>query len=223
MNYKIYINKMKSKTSSSSWILLSIFGIILFSSLIYLIYLFTSQKCPSGFVCMTENSYKEKQKEVKSQLPIQQPIHQQNTVDIRDHKVISDPLYPPLNRTDRTTFEGVVRETEARNINIPSRDSSDSYRLVGYLVNKDSDKDAGGNSWKLMARQKDRNESEFYIIPTNKDYDVKIPLTSDVFVGQRVKDVYTIPQEMALKSPMLNNSSYQFIELPKTDFSSRYY
>jgi hypothetical protein len=142
--------------------------------------------------------------------------------ETRDRQVLADPLYPPLNRTDRRTFESVVHETNKRNINIPVKDIGDTYRLVGYIINKDAQKDAGGNNWKLMARQKDRNEAEFYMIPTNRDFDVKVPLTPEVFVGQRFKDVYTIPKDVQFNSPMLNKSAYEFVELPKTSFADPY-
>ena len=143
--------------------------------------------------------------------------------EIRDQRVISDPLYPPLNRTDKHTFEQVALQTSVRNINVPTADMGDSYRLVGYLTCKDPYKDAGGNNWKLLARQKNRHESDFYMIPTNKDYDVKVPLTPEVVVGTRLRDVYTIPNELTFNSPMLNKTPYDFIEIPKTSFADRYY
>lgn len=142
--------------------------------------------------------------------------------DIRDRRVIADPLYPPLNRSDRYTFETTVDQTNARNINVPTNDYGDSYRLVGYLVCKDQTKDAGGNNWKLMARQKNRHESDFYIIPTNRDYDVKVPLTPEVVVGTRLRDLYSIPSQISFNSPMLNQEPYDFIEIPKTTFDPRY-
>ncbi len=141
----------------------------------------------------------------------------------RDRKVIDDPLYPPLNRTDRYTFESTVAQTNARNINVPTTDVGDTYRLVGYLTCKDPNKDAGGNNWKLMAREVNRNECDFYIIPTNKDYDVKVPLTPDVVTNIRLRDIYTIPNQLTFNSPMLNQTPYDFIELPKTKFDPRYF
>ena len=153
------------------------------------------------------------------------PVYEQKPqAQDRDLRVLKDPLYPPLNRTDRSTFDGVVRETENRNINVPTRSSDDTYRLVGYLINKNNDtKDAGGNSWKLMARQTDRNNADFYIIPTNKDHDVKVPLTQEVFAGgSKFRDVYGIPKEVQFVSPLLNQTSYEFVELPKSSFLDSY-
>lgn len=142
----------------------------------------------------------------------------------RDMQVLNNPLFPPLNRTDRNTFNSVVRETRNRNINIPSKDINDSFHLVGYITNKDinGNIDSGNNNWKLMAREKDRNESEFYLIPTNNNYDIKIPIVPEIVIGHRIKDIYSIPKNINFNSPLLNKTSYEFVELPKSDFSSSY-
>lgn len=171
---------------------------------------------PERIPMITEYRDKREEPSVQERVPM--------ITEYRDRRVINDPLYPPLNRSDRQTFESNVFQTQARNINVPTRDMYDSFRLVGYLTCKDDKKDAGGNHWKLMARQKNRHESEFYMIPTNKDYDVKVPLTSDVVVGTNLRDIYTIPNVLSFRSPMLNQSPYDFVELPKTSFQdSQYY
>ena len=216
---------VKKKTNK---LLFSIIGIIILSLLILGgIYLFTRDKCPDNHVCIHKKEYNkpsEPKQESKQEPKIiiikessqQAPIYQ--TTDTRDRRVLNDQLYPPLNRTDATTFNGVVRETANRNINVPINQSYDSFRLVGYITSQEGEKDSGGGSWKLMGKTKNRNESEFYLIPTNNNYDLKIPITSDIVVGQRLRDVYTIPKEIQFKSPMLNQAPYQFIELPKADF-----
>lgn len=139
----------------------------------------------------------------------------------RDQRVINDPLYPPLNREDRINFNNVKTEVELQNFNVPLNDIGDSYHLIGYLTYNDNDtKDSGGNNWKLFGRMKNKNQGDFYIIPANNNYDIKIPLTQDIVISERLRDLYTIPNEMQFRSPMLNNGVYKFIELPKTDFSS---
>lgn len=184
------------------------------------------EECPKGFVCTPKTHQSQQIQQIQQ---VQQTHYQKRDpleqTSMRDKRVLEDQLYPPLNRTDALTFDSVVRESRNRNINVPTNNTWDSYRLVGYIKSKQVDqeyrqplKDAGGNSWKLMARQKDRNESDFYLVPTNNNYDIKVPLTPDVFVGQRFKDVYTIPKEVQFKSPMLNTEPYEFVELPKTDF-----
>lgn len=121
----------------------------------------------------------------------------------RDRRVISDPLYPPLNRTETPVF--------------------DTYRLVGYLSNHETNKDKGGNSWKLFARMKDRHQGDFYITPVDRTIDLKIPLTNEVVVGERLRDLYTIPQEMRFNSPLLNRGPYEFTEIPRSQLDNPYY
>ena len=182
---------------------------------------YKKEECPKNHVCIPSNEYKKETDRTKV-VVVSAPT--QGAVPDRDRRVLNDQLYPPLNRTDRQTYDGVVRETTARNLNIPTTNVWDSYRLVGYLTSKDTEhRDAGGNSWKLMGRQKDRNEFDFYLVPTNNNYDIKVPLTPDVYVGQRFRDIYSIPKEVQFKSPMLNSTTYDFIELPKTDFSDQRY
>lgn len=126
-------------------------------------------------------------------------------------RVLADPLYPPLNRTDSQTFRSVVVASS------PPR-HTDTFRLVGYVVSSEAKKDSGGNTWKLFARQKDRNMSEFYLISANSNYDVKIALTPEMAVP-RLRDVYTIPNDISFKSPLLHTTPYQFTELPKSDLA----
>lgn len=136
----------------------------------------------------------------------------------RDRKVLQDPLFPPLNRTDTMTHETIKQEVDMRRLYVPTSDRSDQFRLVGYFINKDVDKkDAGGNSWKLFAREKDRHASEFYIVPTNNNYDIKIMITDDIVKGTRLRDLYTIPSNVSFSSPLLNPTPYEFVELPKND------
>lgn len=120
----------------------------------------------------------------------------------RDRRVLSDPLYPPLNRSTDMMQE-------------------DSFRLIGYLSNPDqgSKKD----DWKLFGRMKDRHQGEYYIIPVDNNLDLKIPLTQDVVVGERLRDIYNLPQEMKFKSPMLKSSTYIMTEIPKGEIGSSYF
>ncbi len=232
---------MPVKKKNNNNLLLIIIGLVVLSIVIFGgIYLYTTSKdkCPDNHVCIHKKEYSEPRLEPKQESKQEPKIviikesapqvgQQYQSTDIRDRRVLNDQLYPPLNRTDSTTFTGVVRETANRNINVPTNQSYDTFRLVGYIksksVGQEQEMDAGGNSWKLMAREKNRNESEFYIVPTNNNYDLKIPITPDITVGQRLKDVYTIPNEIQFKSPMLNQAPYQFIELPKTDFTDPRY
>lgn len=125
------------------------------------------------------------------------PCQMQRQQQHRDRRVLSDPLYPPLNRSVDMMQE-------------------DSFRLVGYLSNQNE-------NWKLFGRMKDRHQGEYYIIPADNNLDLKIPLTQDVVVGERLRDIYNLPQEMKFKSPMLKSSTYIMTEIPKGDLGSSYY
>lgn len=146
-----------------------------------------------------------------------------NEAQVRDRRVLNDPLYPSLNRTDTQTFNAVTREVRNGNLYQNQRGSGDEFRIVGYLSNNQEKRDSGGNQWKLFARMRDNNQGEFYIIPVNNNYDMKIPLTTEVIVGERLRDVYSIPNELRFKSSLLNDGVYEFVELPKTDFNSPQY
>ena len=138
---------------------------------------------------------------------------------IRDRKVLNDPLYPPLNRSDNKTHAELANNIANRNMYIRTNDVGDTYRLVGYVTNNSDEKDTGNNNWKLFARQKDRHISEFYMKPTDNNNDVKVPITDDIIVGDRLRDIYNIPKQITFKSPMFNKDPYNVVEVPKADLS----
>lgn len=198
------------------------------------------RSCPKNHVCMHQKTFNDvirskdevesiKIVETSEQIPHRRGMEDPRSGELRDptvsrdRRVLNDPLFPPLARTDRLTFDSVAYETKERNINIPTNDIGDRFRQVGYVTSQEGEKDAGGGNWKLFGREKSRHESEFYMVPTNNNYDIKVPLTPEVVVGPRLKDIYTIPNELRFKSPLLNRSSYEFVELPKTDFADSYY
>lgn len=148
----------------------------------------------------------------------QQTVMEQPTVAQRDYRVLQDPLYPPLNRTDNNTFQTLQRQQSERQ-ETSVRAINDTYHLVGYLVNQEQTEDSGGNKWKLIARMKDRNTADFYMIPANKNYDIKIHVTNDMVVGERLRDIYTIPNNVTFNSPLLNKGPYEYVEIDKSDLS----
>jgi len=143
-----------------------------------------------------------------------------NIVEIRDRKVVSDQLYPPLNRTDNKTHEELVKNINTRGMYIQTNDINDKYRLVAYVTNNSEERDAGNNNWKLFARQKDRNISDFYMKPTDNNNDMKVPITDDIVIGDRLRDIYNIPKQLTLNSPLFNKNPYNVVEIPKADLSN---
>jgi hypothetical protein len=142
-----------------------------------------------------------------------------NDTIMRDYRVVKDDLFPPFNRSDNNTHTDLANNIINRSMYVNTNNVNDTFRLVGYVTSTDSNRDAGNNSWKLFARQKDRHFSEFYMSPTNNNNDVKIFLTDDIIVGDRVRDIYAIPSSITFKSPMLNDTPYQVVEIPKQDVS----
>lgn len=177
----------------------------------------------SSKVCLTVNEFKELQHNSKpSTQP--SPIPTSPSIDdSRDRRVLNDPLYPALNRSEFNTHQGIADKIKAKALYNNTQEFTDRYRLVGYVTSQDNDKkDSGGNVWKLMARQKDRNRADFYMIPANNNYDMKVMLNDDIIVGEKLRDVYTIPKQLSFKTPLLNENAYEVTELPMNDFTNSY-
>jgi hypothetical protein len=102
---------------------------------------------------------------------------------------------------------------------VSTNDVRDTYRLVGYVTNSSDEKDTGNNNWKLFARQKDRNIADFYLKPTDNNNDIKVPVSDDIVVGGRLRDIYDIPKKITFNSPMFNKEPYDVVEVPKVDLS----
>ena len=147
-------------------------------------------------------------------------LEKSDIVEIRDRKVVSDQLYPPLNRTDNNTHEELVKNINNRGMYIRTNDINDKYRLVAYVTNSSEERDAGNNNWKLFARQKDRNISDFYMKPTDNNNDMKVPITDDIVRGDRLRDIYNIPKQLTFNSPLFNKNPYNVVEIPKADLSN---
>jgi hypothetical protein len=183
---------------------------------IIIIYFKKPNIVPDDKICLAKSEYT-KLIENKSK---QSDIVIENTVS-RDQRVLSDQLYPPLNRTNTVIHDALEHNIQHRNMYVPTNDMMDNYRLIGYLVNQDDAKDAGGNNWKLFARQKDRNRSDFYIIPANNNFDIKIHISDEMIQGnEKLRDVYTVPKQISFNTPMLNKTSYQYVEIPKADLTA---
>lgn len=122
------------------------------------------------------------------QTTIQRPVVQVRD-DARDRAVLSDPLYPPVNRQ--------------------SDPMVDTYRLVGYLVNVQDPKD----SWKLFARSKNRHQAVFYASSTNVNIDLKIAISDEIVAhpSQRLRDLYNLPETVTLNHPLFASTPYSVI------------
>jgi hypothetical protein len=166
----------------------------------------------SDKICMTQSQFENLTKK-------NNPYVTKNDTIVRDYRVIKDDLFPPINRTDTVNHTNLTNNILNRSMYINTNNVNDTFRLVGYVTCNDIKKDTGNNSWKLFGRQKDRHFSEFYITPTNNNNDVKIFLSDDIIVGDRIRDMYAIPNTINFKSPLLNETPYQVVEIPKQDIS----
>lgn len=176
-------------------------------------------------VCLHSSEYKELLKQTHQTRQTQQKavvVHDQAST--RDRQVLNDPLYPALNRSETRTHNNTVSLIDKKQLYNNTQEFSDRYRLVAYVSAQDKDKvDSGGNVWKLFGRQKNRNQAEFYMVPSNNNFDMKIMLNNDIIVGNdKLRDIYTIPNTLTFNSPLLNQTSYQVIELPMNDYTNMY-
>ena len=161
------------------------------------------------------NQYNNKQVKVSDEIENSKSIDKAQERDIR---VLQDPLYPPVNRSESSVYNMTRTAIDQKKLYVQSANYNDSFRLVGYLTSNDERKDSGGNSWKMFARQIYSNKSEFYLMPTNNNYDIKIPITDDIIAsGYRLRDIYDIPSTIRFNTPLLNISEYTFIELPRNN------
>lgn len=211
---------MKVKTFRMILISIAILSIFILSAIAIKYFLFTEKNTENkeDKICMSVREYNKINNKVNTQ-----NLRETDSVANRDIKVVSDPLYPPLNREDAGNFNAVRKEVEQHNMYVSLNDINDSYRLLGYLTYSEPEPiDKGGNSWQLFGRMKNRNNADFYIISTNNNYNMKIPLTSEIMNNKRF-DLYNIPTEMQFNYPMLNRGIYNFLEIPKTDYSSSRY
>lgn len=151
-------------------------------------------------------------------LELQRELRQPERADKRDALVLNDPLYPPLNRDHTMRVNHYIDNTRLHSERTRP-DSSDAFRLVGYMVSSEDAND----SWKLFARDTGRGRASFYAIPSNKNNDIKVPLNQDNVVGpEKLRDIYDIPNHLVIQHPLFQNRSYNIIELDKSDYTSQY-
>lgn len=202
------------------WIAFIVLTVVIFLS-IGGVFIYMSSQKPSHTdkVCMTTQEFKSLHNIKPSQLKTQEVAID----DCRDRRVLNDPLYPALNRSEFDTHRGIAEKVKSKELYNATQDFTDRYRLVAYVTNPDQNKDSGGNTWKLMARQKDRNQAEFFMIPANNNYDMKVMLNNEMIAGnEKLRDTYTIPKQLTFKSPLLNETPYEVTELPMNDFTNTY-
>ena len=139
----------------------------------------------------------------------------------RDRAVVQDQLYPPLGRVERPIFDQLAARVATGLVGYPTRGSPDTFRMVGYMVNSENKND----SWKLFGRQKYPGSSvgEYYAIPIDdRKSDMKITIKDDMMPKDKIRDIYALPNEVTIKSPLFSDKPYTVVELDKADLTSPY-
>jgi len=195
--------------------------LLLIMIIVYLVYITTNINNTttnniqnSDKVCMTISEFNNFKK-------VNSPINKIDTEDTieRDRKVLDDDLFPPLNRGDTKSHTNLSNSISKRQFYVNTQETGDTFRLVAYVSSTSDTRDSGNNNWKLFARQKDRHSSEFYMIPTDNTNDLKISINNDNVVGNNLRDIYDIPQQISFNSPLLNSDPYNVVEVPKADLA----
>lgn len=154
-------------------------------------------------------------------LMLTNPVMLRDQVSDRDRAVINDELYPPLGRTERPIFDQLINGMSTGYFSYPTRGSPDTFRLVAYLVNTSDKKDM----WKLFGRQKYPGSSigDYYAIQMDdRRSDLKITIKDEMMPRDKIRDIYALPNEVVINSPLFNPSPYKIIELDKADLTSPY-
>jgi len=154
-------------------------------------------------------------------LMLANPLMLRDQVSDRDRAVINDELYPPLGRTERPIFDQLINGMSNGYFSYPTRGSPDTFRMVAYLVNTSDKKDM----WKLFGRQKYPGSSigDYYAIQMDdRRSDLKITIKDEMMPRDKIRDIYGLPNEVTINSPLFNPSPYKIIELDKADLTSPY-
>ena len=205
-------------------------GLLFFVTLVLLVslYFHTKNNKDDEKICLRLDEYHKLVKDTAKSnvcsttnyVPTQRPPV---TSEERDRRVLDDQLFPSTNRSESAVHTSVVQQIANKNLYTNTQEFTDRYRLVAYVTNPSEKKDAGGNNWKLFARQKNKNQGDFYMIPTDKTVDMKIMINNDIVTGSdKLRDIYTIPKNLNFNSPLLNETTYEVTELPMNDFTDSY-
>ena len=119
----------------------------------------------------------------------------------RDRAVLDDPLYPPYNRMSMEPY--------------------DTYRLIGYMVAEEANDDV----WHLYGRKKNNSLSDFYVRSSDKNTDIKIPITDNMFMSRRdrLRDMDNLPEGIHIDHPIFPHNAYHIIENGRADLNSLYF
>ncbi len=174
---------------------------------------------------MTNKLISEKQQISESSIPTPTPIPTISsipvidTVDVRDRRVLDDPLYPTYGRTERPIFDMLMRNRQSGLFNVPTRGSSDTPRAMALAKN-----DSTGEIYYLMGKQSynGSNKGEFYLVSTDKNNNLKIDLT-DKSGKQIIRNYWDIPEKLTINDGIFEGNTFTVQEIKKPDLYSNQY
>jgi hypothetical protein len=168
------------------------------------------------------NMFKSLTNEYKLKLNSKPTAAMDDLIDKRDIAVVSNALYPPLNRDSKPLANDYLKYKQDGLFDYSTRDNSDTYRLMGYLINS-ANKD---ETWNIFGRQKYSGSShgEFYATrQCNQNTCTKIPLTRDILTGNKIDDYYNLPNVLTFSSPLFTTDNYDVVQLKTSNGYSPYY
>jgi hypothetical protein len=144
-------------------------------------------------------------------------------VSDRDHRVINDPLYPLINRTDRPTFDYLIRNPIIRGIPTRYNDNLDTLRPIAIARLHVDGLNPKSELYYLLGRRTSRNSSkgEYYLWSANDNNRIKIPLTDDRN-NPIIKDFDNLPEQIEITNGVFAGSVLDIQELKNADLTSPY-
>jgi hypothetical protein len=168
------------------------------------------------------DEYKSKLSNKVKQVPKSNIVNMNDLIDKRDKAVLANALYPPLNRNPKPIANDYLKYKRNGLFDYSTRDNSDTYRLMGYLINS-ANKD---ETWNIFGRQKYSGSShgEFYATrQCNQNTCTKIPITRDILTGNKIDDYYNLPNVLTFDSPLFTTDNYDVVQLKTSHGYSPYY
>jgi len=139
----------------------------------------------------------------------------------RDRRVISDPLYPIINRTDRPTFDYLIRNPSIRGVMTRYNDHLDTPRPIAIAKLITNDINNVSSYYYLFGKRKSRNSSkgEYYLWAPNIDNQIKIPLVDDRN-NPLIQDFDNLPSSIQINNGIFAGSKVFIQELQNADLIS---
>lgn len=150
------------------------------------------------------------------------PLSDNELVSKRDTAVVTNPLYPPLNRVPKPMATDYLRYKREGVFDYPTRNGNDTYKLMAYLINSTDKTD----KWNVYGRQKyaGSSQGEFYATQQCiQNTCTKIEITKDIIVGNYINDYYNLPNILTFNSPLFSTEPYDVVQLKTANGQSIYF